>query len=98
MLFISIQHLSTTDASTQTLLELMCQHISSANEMALDFETDAVGMESQVRILTKFCGVLHKNGYLEHRFVILRSKLETSIKRDEKRRLNDLSNHFPIIS
>ena len=52
-------------------------------------------MESQARAFTALFGVLHKNGIVEKKYVVPRSRLESSFRRDGHRRIEDLANRCP---
>ena len=65
------------------------------DELAAELERDSAGMESQSRTITAFCGALHKKGILEKKYVIPRSRLESLVKRDGMKRIQNLADRRP---
>ncbi|KAL5260867.1 hypothetical protein ACHWQZ_G006789 [Mnemiopsis leidyi] len=46
-------------------------------------------------MLTKFFDILHKNGHLRQNYVLPRSRLESIVKRDGAKRIEELSERRP---
>ena len=66
------------------------------DKLAPELERDGGGIESNARKFTKFMGILHEEGVVEQKYVIPRSKLESAIKRNGKRKLEELANRRPL--
>ena len=68
----------------------------SLDKLAPELERDGGGMESKAHNYTKLLGVLHQEGIVDRKIVIPRSKLESAIKRDGKRKLQELASRTPL--
>ena len=55
-----------------------------------------VGAETLARHYTTFLDCLYKDGKIDQRIVVPRSKIESTRKRDGDKRLKDLSNRKPV--
>ena len=66
------------------------------DKLAPELERDGGGIESEARKFTMFMGILHEKGVIDRKIVIPRSKLESTIKRNGKRKLQELATITPL--
>ena len=75
---------------------LLLRREQITDKLAPDLERDGGGIESKARNYTNLMGILHEEGIVDRKIVIPRSKLESAIKRDGKRKLQELASRTPL--
>ena len=63
--------------------------------MAGEIARAGVGAETLARVCTKLCEGLYENGKVDQRYVIPRSKLQSTLKRDGEKKIADLAKRKP---